>query len=99
MSGESYPGVTIYTTRWCGDCMRSKRLLDRWSVPYEEIDIERVPEAAQEVMRLARGYRSVPVIKIENGPVLVEPSDRELAAALELPLGAEGTVSLGRWRP
>jgi len=79
-----FPKVTIYSTTWCGDCRRSKRLLDAHGVPYEEINIEDSPDAAREVMRLNNGRRSVPTILIENGQVLTEPSDRELAAALGL---------------
>jgi len=81
-----FPRVTMYSTTWCGDCRRSKRLLERHGVPFEEINIDQSPEAAQEVMRLARGHRSVPTIIIEDGPVLVEPSDRQLAQALGLPV-------------
>ena len=76
----------MYSTTWCGDCRRSKRLLERHGVPYEEVNIEGSPEAVREVMRLNNGYRSVPTILIENGPVLVEPSDRELAQALGINL-------------
>ena len=82
----TYPRVRMYSTTWCGDCRRSKRLLERHGVPYEEVNIEGSPEAVREVMRLNNGYRSVPTILIENGPVLVEPSDRELAQALGINL-------------
>ena len=81
-----FPRITMYSTTWCGDCRRSKRLLDRHGVPYEEINIEQSPDAAREVMRLNNGYRSVPTIVIEDGPVLKEPSDRELAQALGIAL-------------
>ncbi len=77
-----YPRVTMYTTTWCGDCRRSKRFLDAHDVAYEEVNIEHSPEAMREVMRINNGYRSVPTIIIEDGPTLVEPSDRELARAL-----------------
>jgi len=76
----------MYSTTWCGDCRRSKRLLDAHGVPYEEVNIEHSPEAVREVMELNNGYRSVPTILIEDGPVLVEPSDRELATALGIKL-------------
>ncbi len=83
---KTYPRVTMYSTTWCGDCRRSKRLLDAHDVPYEEINIDESPEAMREVMRLNNGYRSVPTILIEGGPVLVEPSDRQLAEALGIEL-------------
>ena len=83
---KTYPRVRMYSTTWCGDCRRSKRLLDAHGVPYEEVNIEHSPDAVREVMELNNGYRSVPTILIENGPVLVEPSDRELATALGIKL-------------
>ncbi len=83
---KTYPRVRMYSTTWCGDCRRSKRLLDEHAVPYEEINIDESPEAAREVMRLNRGYRSVPTIVIEGGPTLVEPSNRALAEALGIDL-------------
>ncbi len=83
---KTYPRVRMYSTTWCGDCRRSKRLMDTHGVPYEEVNIEQSPEAVREVMRLNNGYRSVPTILIEDGPVLVEPSDRELAQALGIRL-------------
>lgn len=79
---STYPRVTMYSTTWCGDCRRSKRLLDEHAVPYEEINIDESPEAAGEMIRLNRGLRSVPTIVIEGGPTLAEPSNRELAEAL-----------------
>jgi mycoredoxin len=85
-SGTDFPRITMYTTSWCGDCRRSKRLLDRHGVPYEEINIEGDGAAAALVMQLNNGRRTVPTIVIEGGPVLAEPSDRELARALSLPV-------------
>jgi mycoredoxin len=81
------PRVTMYTTTWCGDCRRSKRLMDAHHVSYDEINIEHSPEAMREVMRINNGYRSVPTIVIEGGPTLVEPSDRALAQALGIEAG------------
>lgn len=77
-----YPRVTMYSTTWCGDCRRSKRLLEAHGVPYDEVNIEHSAEGMREVMRINNGYRSVPTITIEGGPTLVEPSDRELARVL-----------------
>jgi mycoredoxin len=73
----------MYSTTWCGDCRRSKALLTRLKVPFDEINIDETPEAAATVRRLNGGYRSVPTIVIGGDTVLVEPSDRHLTAALE----------------
>ncbi|MDF2574696.1 MAG: NrdH-redoxin, partial [Agromyces sp.] len=38
--------ITMYGADWCGDCRRSKALLDRRGVDYDYIDLEREVEAA-----------------------------------------------------
>ena len=83
MNETKWPSIVMYSTTFCGDCRRSKALLHRMGVPFEEINIDHDPQAAAEVQRLNRGYRSVPTIIIGGNTVLTEPSDRELAAALE----------------
>jgi mycoredoxin len=76
--------ITVYSTTSCPDCWRSKRYLDRQNVPYTWVNINEQPEAAQTVMRINGGNRSVPTIVFPDGSVLVEPSDRELGAKLGL---------------
>lgn len=78
------PVLTIYTTRWCGDCTRTKSFLRRNLIPFEEIDIEHDHEAAATVIRLNKGNRSVPTLVFPDGSILTEPSNRELAAKLEI---------------
>ena len=74
--------VVAYTTSWCSDCLRSKRVLKQRGVRFAEIDIERV-RGAEAAMRAANGGSGkVPTILLD-GVVLVEPSDAELAAALD----------------
>ena len=81
---ETRDTVLMYGTTWCGDCVRSKRFLESRSIPYEWVNIEDVPEAAQIVRDLNQGMQIVPTIIVPNGKVLAEPSDRELAEALEI---------------
>lgn len=76
--------LVVYGTTWCGDCRRSKRFLDDRGVPYTWIDIDQHPTAAAEVVRLNDGRRSVPTIVFDDGSVLVEPSNMELAKKLGL---------------
>ena len=54
--------VTIYTKNWCGYCHRAKALLDRKSVPYDEIDVGDSPELAAEMIDRAGGGWTVPQI-------------------------------------
>ncbi|MBI4496894.1 MAG: hypothetical protein HY689_03205 [Chloroflexi bacterium] len=76
--------IIVYGTAWCGDCRRAKRVLDQRQVPYTWVDIDADRRAEAEVLRLNGGMRSVPTMVFPDGSVLVEPSDRELAARLDM---------------
>ncbi len=76
------PDITLYGTPWCGDCKRSRRLMDDRKVAYQYIDIEKDEAAAAEVVRLNNGNQSVPTIVFPDGAVLVEPSNATLTAKL-----------------
>ena len=75
-------GVVLYGAMWCGDCVRSKALLDRVAVPYTWIDTDAEPGAIDVVIAANDGRRSIPVIVLPDGTHLTEPSDPELRAAL-----------------
>jgi len=75
--------ITMYSADWCGDCVRSKRLLDSLEVSYELIDVESVPGASEKVIEINGGKRSIPVILFPDGTHLTEPSDINLKAKLE----------------
>jgi len=66
----------------CADCSRSKALLRRLGVPFDEVYVEDSADATQEVIRLNDGRRTLPTIVIDGHVVLAEPSDRQLEAAL-----------------
>lgn len=74
--------ITVFGTAWCGDCYRTRRLLDSRNVSYLWIDITGNPEAASIVEQINHGNRSVPTIVFPDGSVLVEPSNPELEAKL-----------------
>jgi mycoredoxin len=74
--------VIMYSAGWCGDCRRSKRLLDSLNVSYELIDVEADSAAVEKVMELNGGYRSIPVILFQDGTHLTEPSDKALKQKL-----------------
>lgn len=74
--------ITMYSADWCGDCRRSKRLLDALQVKYREIDVEADASAAEKVIEINGGYRSIPVIVFADGTHLTEPSDKALKQKL-----------------
>ena len=74
--------LTMYTTTWCGYCMRLKRMLDREGIAYSEVNIEEDPEAADLVMRVNGGNRTVPTVVFPDGAALTNPSIDQVKAAL-----------------
>ena len=74
--------ITMYSADWCGDCVRSKRLFDELNLTYTLIDIEADSAAADKVIEINGGMRSIPVIVFADGTHLTEPSDIALKAKL-----------------
>jgi mycoredoxin len=88
--GQTSEQIVMYSTAWCGDCRRAKRLFDALGVPFAEIDIDREPAAAETVIRLNHGNRSVPTIVFPDGSRLVEPSSAALEAKLSRFVALDG---------
>ncbi|HUA90216.1 MAG TPA: glutaredoxin domain-containing protein, partial [Steroidobacteraceae bacterium] len=59
--------IVIYSTDWCGYCARARRLLDAKGVKYQEIDVDVVPGARQEMEQRA-GRSTIPQIFINDQP-------------------------------
>ncbi len=74
--------ILFYSTTWCGDCRRSRKVFNALGVGYTDIDIEEHPEAAAIVRRLNHGMQSVPTIVFPDGSVLIEPSNATLEQKL-----------------
>ena len=73
----------MYSADWCGDCRRSKRLMDSLNVEYTIIDVEADPSASEKVIEINGCQRSIPVIVFPDGTHMTEPSDNDLKAKLE----------------
>jgi glutaredoxin-like protein len=74
--------ITMYGADWCGDCRRSKRLLEELDVQVNHIDVEADEAAAAKVQEINGGAKSIPVIVFSDGTHLTEPSDNDLKAKL-----------------
>lgn len=72
----------MYSADWCGDCRRSKRVMDELNVAYTLIDIENDRAATAKVQEINGGPQSIPVIVFNDGTHLTEPSDINLKAKL-----------------
>ncbi len=75
--------ITMYSADWCGDCRRSKRLLNELNVEYTIIDVDADESAAEKVIEINGGMKSIPVIVFDDGTHLTEPSDAALKAKLQ----------------
>ncbi|RKH48073.1 glutaredoxin 3 [Corallococcus sicarius] len=56
--------VKIYTTTYCGFCVRAKDLLKRKGVDYTEVDVTGDDEARAKLVEMSGGQRTVPQIFI-----------------------------------
>ncbi|ATB32398.1 glutaredoxin 3 [Melittangium boletus] len=56
--------VKIYTTTYCGYCVRAKDLLKRKGVSYEEVDVTGDDTARAKLVEMSGGQRTVPQIFI-----------------------------------
>jgi glutaredoxin 3 len=74
--------VVLFSTSTCSWCRRVKRYFKEHGVPFKEINIERDPDAARDIVRKA-GQTGVPVIKIGSSWIVGfdrERIDKELAS-------------------
>jgi glutaredoxin 3 len=58
----------MYTTRWCGYCVRAKTLLDGKKLEYEEIYLDEDAGFRQTLHDLTGGW-TVPQILIDGKPI------------------------------
>jgi glutaredoxin 3 len=60
--------VQMYTTTWCGYCVRAKHLLESKGIEYEEINLDGDPGFRQKLLDLTGGW-TVPQILIDGLPI------------------------------
>jgi mycoredoxin len=72
----------MYTTTWCGYCVRLKKALKAEGISFTEVDIEADPAAAEFVVSVTGGDQTVPTVKFPDGSALTNPSAREVKAKL-----------------
>ncbi len=74
--------VTMYTTSWCGYCVRLKKLMQREGIEFAEVDIEQDEQAADLVMQANGGNRTVPTLLFADGVALTNPTIDQVKAQL-----------------
>jgi mycoredoxin len=74
--------LTVYSTTWCGYCVRLKKMLDRAGIEYAEVNIEEDEAAAELVENVNGGNRTVPTVIFPDGKALTNPSIDQVKQAL-----------------
>ncbi len=80
----SNTNIKLYGTNWCSDCKRSKKFLGEQRIRYDYINIEEDAEGQAFVQKVQNGGLTIPTIAFDDGSLLIEPSNAELAAKLGL---------------
>jgi glutaredoxin 3 len=60
--------ILVYSTRWCGYCVRAKALLESRGIEYEEISLDSDPAFRRRLFDLTGGW-TVPQILIDGRPI------------------------------
>jgi len=58
--------IKIFSTGTCPLCQKSKVLLQKWKIPFDEARIDTDPAARSEFARVTHGARTVPQIVIDG---------------------------------
>ncbi len=74
--------VTVYSTESCPYCYMVKDFLNEHNIPFEDIDVGKNREAAQEMIRKT-GQMGVPVIEID-GKIIIGFDQEALKQELDL---------------
>ena len=73
--------AVMFSTSTCSWCRRAKRYFKEHRIPFKEVNIERDPQAARDIVRKT-GQAGVPVIKIGSSWIVgfdKERVEKELA--------------------
>ena len=57
--------ITLYTAPGCGPCLATKHAMSLRGIPFDLVDLRDDPDAMERVKAL--GYRSAPVVVVEDG--------------------------------
>ena len=82
MTSTPMAPVTMYTTSWCGYCVRLKRMMQTEGIDFAEVNIEVDEQAADIVMNANGGNRTVPTLVFSDGSALTNPSIDQVKAQL-----------------
>lgn len=74
--------ITMYSTSWCGFCVRLKAQMQRAGLEFNEINIEQDPQAAEFVGSVNGGHHIVPTVRLPDGSTMTNPTINQLLSAV-----------------
>lgn len=80
----SHTNIKVYGTEWCSDCKRTKKFLGEQRIHYDFINIEENADGQAFVQKVQNGGLTIPTVVFEDGSILIEPTNAEVAAKLGL---------------
>ena len=57
--------IVMYSTQWCGDCVRSKKVFDNLNIKFTEIDIDFDKEGFEIAKKLQNQNPRIPTIVLK----------------------------------
>ena|SRR5690625_3827957 len=82
--------LVMYTTSWCPDCTALKHFLTSRGLEYDEVDIEQNESAADFVMEINGGKRSVPTLAYGDYGTSLSQFSSQKALEFLREVGVEG---------
>jgi len=58
--------MTIYSTAKCPICDKTKTLLNKWNIPFDEVRLDVDTSGHTEFMKLTNGARTVPQLSLDG---------------------------------
>ena len=90
------PEITVYGAPWCPDCRQSKQFLGEQRIRFNWVNIDDDEEGRNKVQELNDVKQIIPTIVFEDGSILVEPSNADLAAKLGIDHKAKWAKAIER---
>ena len=58
--------LVVYSSSWCPDCRRAKRVLEEAGAPFEEVDVDQDDQAEAMILERSGGRRVVPTLRFDD---------------------------------
>ena len=78
-----FEGIRVIGTRWSSRCYGLREFLARNQVPYQWLDVES-PDAQTVLANRAEGQTVLPIVVLQDGTILADPSMAEVAERIGL---------------